>query len=40
MSDDRVGGYAFAQIVSLPSWSAGPCLIEITPAESGATPDS
>jgi len=33
MSDDRVWGYAFAQIVSLPFWRAGPYLIEIIPAD-------
>ncbi len=33
MSVDRVGGYAFAQIISLPFSSVGPCLVEIIPAD-------
>jgi hypothetical protein len=37
MSNDGVGGYAFAQIASLAFWNAGPCLTEVIPADSGAS---
>ncbi|HLA11873.1 MAG TPA: hypothetical protein VJ023_14905 [Pyrinomonadaceae bacterium] len=40
MSDDRVRGYAFAQIVSLRFWRVERCLMEITPAVSGVRPVS
>jgi hypothetical protein len=37
-SNDRIWGYALVQIVSLFCCSARTCLIEITPADSSATP--